>query len=342
MIRALLALSIAILLHAVAWMPAELDDDTVHRFAPEDDDDGDGVPNGEDAFPNGTFVQEAIDELRARGAVEYEDNLTLANQLAAMLWSDMDGDGWADQVAPALTDHCPNFPGDSYRIRQGCGDLDGDGLPDEMDPDADGDGISNDMELAASTATIQYSIYDATSVPKDNDYDGIPDTSIDPDDDNDGWMDDVEFERGSDPNDAASTPFNLYFGVATGTFYVAGEGFVEEPGDGIELSLSWILTALTTELIIPIGLIPVYIVIWGYRKRNYRRYDKLITEAEDLDSLHALELEVNTMVRDKKIQTFQGLVLRNAIEFREVELGGHDPPANTYTQLLENQVDEEE
>ena len=191
-------------------------------FAPEDDDDGDGVINREDMYPNATVVLEKLDETRSRGANPYENNQTLAMELAALLWSDSDGDGWADQSGTALSDHCPTYPGESFRLRQGCGDIDGDGLPDEMDPDADGDGITNDLELAASTATHQYSIYDVNDVPDDRDYDGMPDV-LDSDDDNDGWDDEVEIERGSDEYDAESNPFNLYFGISTGTFYVSGE-----------------------------------------------------------------------------------------------------------------------
>jgi len=287
-------------------------------FAPEDDDDGDGVINREDMYPNATVVLEKLDETRSRGANPYENNQTLAMELAALLWSDSDGDGWADQSGTALSDHCPTYPGESFRLRQGCGDIDGDGLPDEMDPDADGDGITNDLELAASTATHQYSIYDVNDVPDDRDYDGMPDV-LDSDDDNDGWDDEVEIERGSDEYDAESNPFNLYFGISTGTFYVSGEGFTQEPGDGVEISLSWVLSALSTELIIPIGLIPIYLFFWSIRKRNYRHYENLISEAETQDELHQIELEVNNMVRERKLRTFQGLVLRNAIEIREDE-----------------------
>mgnify|MGYP006166581621 CR=1 FL=1 len=325
MIRRFLPLLIAFMLLSIVESPTLLADEIAPAFGPDDDDDGDGWNNSEDAYPDAASVQAAIDDLRARGASEYEENETLAWTLAALLWSDVDGDGWADQFAPALTDHCPNFPGPSYRVRQGCGDIDTDGLPDELDPDADGDGISNDMELAASTATRQYSIYDANSVPVDRDFDGIPDASVDMDDDNDGWDDGTEIERGSDPNDADSNPFNIYFGITTGTFYVAGEGFTDTPGDGAELSLSWILSALSTELIIPLGLIPIYLMLWGYRQRNYRRYDSLILDSSSLEELHLLEQEINELVRDRKIRTFQGLVLRNSIEIHEAELRACDP-----------------
>ena len=88
--------------------------------------------NSEDRYPNATVVLEMLDFTRSRGAEPYEQNITLAMELAAMLWSDSDGDGWADQTGTALSDHCPSYPGESFRLRQGCGDIDGDGLPDEM------------------------------------------------------------------------------------------------------------------------------------------------------------------------------------------------------------------
>ncbi|MDP6888748.1 MAG: hypothetical protein QF454_01810 [Candidatus Thalassarchaeaceae archaeon] len=316
--RIFLLLAIFILLCPLVIQPTSLDVEKKF-FGPEDDDDGDGVINSEDAYPNATVVLEKLDETRSRGAEPYEQNQTLAMELAALLWSDSDSDGWADQSGTALSDHCPTYPGESFRLRQGCGDIDGDGLPDEMDPDADGDGITNDLELAASTATHQYSIYDVTDVPPDRDYDGMPDV-LDLDDDNDGWDDEIEIERGSDPFDSDSNPFNLYFGISTGTFYLSGEGFTQEPDDdAIEFSLSWLLSALSTELIIPIGLIPIYLFFWSVRKRNYRYYENLIVEANTLEELQEIELEVNKMVRERKLRTFQGLVLRNAIETRENE-----------------------
>ena len=39
----------------------------------------------------------------------------------------------------------------------------------------------------------------------------------------------------------------------------------------------------------------------------------------DSEELQTIELEINEMVRERKLRTFQGLVLRNAIETRENE-----------------------
>ena len=64
------------------------------------------------------------------------------------------------------------------------------------------------MERSASSGTILYDPYNAASTPLDSDKDTIPDV-LDDDNDNDGWPDDVELDRGSDIYDKDETPFNL-------------------------------------------------------------------------------------------------------------------------------------
>jgi hypothetical protein len=51
----------------------------------------------------------------------------------AMLWSDTDGDGFADQTGSDLSDDCPDDAGQSTSDRKGCLDSDGDGVSDETD-----------------------------------------------------------------------------------------------------------------------------------------------------------------------------------------------------------------
>jgi hypothetical protein len=50
-----------------------------------------------------------------------------------LLWSDDDGDGYADQSGTALSDDCPEVAGTSTEDRLGCIDTDGDGWSDEAD-----------------------------------------------------------------------------------------------------------------------------------------------------------------------------------------------------------------
>ncbi|MCB0322543.1 MAG: hypothetical protein KDD69_03185, partial [Bdellovibrionales bacterium] len=73
----------------------------------------------------------------------------------------------------------PNFPGS-------VGDNDGDGIPDETDPDDDNDGYTDADEIANETDPLNPAIF-----PTDFDGDFISDL-LDTDDDNDGDLDDVD------------------------------------------------------------------------------------------------------------------------------------------------------
>ena len=232
---------------------------------------------------------------------------------------DSDGDGYADQPGLNISDDCPNTVGFSYRYMNGCYDTDGDGIPDTLDDDIDGDGITNDLELASSTALKKYDIFDANDVPPDFDWDTIPDV-LDDDDDNDGWSDQIELERGSDTFNESATPFTMY-GGNTGWFYVSGAGFVTDyRSDGTEFSLSWLLSALSSELIIPIGLIPIYFGIWYYRHRTFERYDRELDEITNIADLRKFEITVNEAMRRRRLQAHHGVILRNTIETKEDDL----------------------
>lgn len=234
-------------------------------------------------------------------------------------WSDSDGDGFADQPGLNISDDCPNTHGTSYRHMSGCFDTDEDGIPDILDDDIDGDGITNDLELASSTALKKFDIFDANDVPSDNDWDTIPDV-LDEDDDNDGWSDQIETERGSDTLDEDETPFTMY-GGNTGWFYVSGSGFVTEyHSHGTEISLSWLFSALSSELIIPIGLIPIYFVVWFYRHRTFERFDSELNEITNITELRTFEKTVNEAMRKRKLQSHHGVILRNTIETKEDEI----------------------
>ena len=200
------------------------------------DSDGDGwsdpdgnwtVAMGADAFPNNSSENADLDgdglgdnsddDIDGDGVVNEDDIWPMDG----IIWSDSDGDGFADQSSHELSDNCPFAYGKSRIRLVGCSDIDGDFMPDIYDDDADGDGIRNELERAASSGTILYDPFNPLSTPKDTDRDTIPDV-IDDDNDNDGWPDLVELDRGSDIYDGDETPFNLYFGINTGVFYSGG------------------------------------------------------------------------------------------------------------------------
>lgn len=241
------------------------------------------------------------------------------------IWSDLDGDGYADQGLHTLSDNCPNIYGLSkYRLK-GCSDIDGDFIPDEYDDDADGDGIRNEMERSASSGTILYDPYNADSTPPDADQDTIPDV-LDKDNDNDGWPDDVELDRGSDIYDDQETPFTMYFGTNTGIFYAGGLGpgsfsFEYDP-DYFEISVSGVAEIVFEELVIPFLLIPIYLGFYIGRRNEYHHLLEEIHDAKHLDQLQEIELKVNEKVKSRKIRVYHGLVLRNAIEAVEGSLRG--------------------
>ena len=254
------------------------------------DSDNDGVDDSEDAFPDSS------------------------------LWSDSDGDGYADQTGHDGSDDCPFTYGKSRYPLKGCSDIDNDFIPDLYDDDADGDGIRNEMERAASTGLVLYDPFNANSVPLDSDQDTIPDV-IDDDNDDDGWPDDIELDRGSDPFDEDETPFSMYMGISTGFFYEGG--FTTSSGyDGgaIEISLSGLLDIITEELVIPLLLVPLYLYIHRSRKRTFEDLEKNIMHEKDQDELFEFEIKVNDMVKARRLKVWHGLVLRNSIEQRENEL----------------------
>jgi len=266
--------------------------------------DGDGIGDVSDPDMDGDLVNDEID-------VWPEDSV---------IWSDSDGDGYADQTQHEMSDNCPYLYGKSKIRLKGCSDIDGDFMPDEYDDDADGDGIRNEMERAASSGTILYDPYNSESTPLDSDKDTIPDI-IDFDNDNDGWPDDVEIDRGSEAFDAESTPFNMYMGMNTGFFYRGGlnaDSFTSEyDPESFEISLSGLSEIIFEELVIPLLLVPIYLVIFFARRGEFKKCLKKIELAESEQELMELERVVNVMVKEKKIKVYHGLVLRNAIEEME-------------------------
>lgn len=255
------------------------------------------------------------------------------------IWSDADGDGYADQGMNELSDNCPFTYGKSRVRLVGCSDIDGDFMPDIYDDDADGDGIRNEMERAASSGTILYDPYNPNSTPLDSDKDTIPDV-IDDDNDNDGWPDLVELDRGSDILDASETPFNLYLGINTGIFYsggLNGDSFsFDYDAESVELSISAFLEIVFEELLIPLLLVPTYFAIFYSRASKYRELLGKIENSTSKTELIEIEKEVNLMVKDKNIKVYHGLVLRNAIE--EIE-SKFDTEGSEYEKKLDSTID---
>ncbi len=166
--------------------------------------------------------------------------------------------------------------------------------------------------------------YNAESTPLDSDKDTLPDV-LDDDNDNDGWPDDVELDRGSDIYDAKSTPFNMYMGMDTGFFYRGGlnaNSFTSEyDPESFEISLSALSEIVFEELVIPLLLVPIYFAVFFARRGEFRNCLKKIESASTSDELIELEKNVNSMVKEKRIKVYHGLVLRNALEEKESEFG---------------------
>ncbi len=295
-------------------------------MADEADSDQDGFDDSEDSCPgesgNSTLDRLGCLDVDGDGWSNPDSNWTITQGADAFpsrsdAWLDLDMDGFPNNLGLPDSDDCPFTPGYSRVILNGCSDLDNDFVPDLYDDDADGDGIRNEMERAASSGLNLFDPFNAESTPDDVDFDTIPDV-LDDDNDNDGWPDELEIERNSDHLNREETPLNKYFGIQTGIIYYGGFTFDNEYDEGeIELSLSWFISVLTGELVIPIALIPIYVFIFVVRQRKYNTILTLIEIENDLERLFDIEQEVNELVRGRTLKVYHGLVLRNAIEERE-------------------------
>ena len=295
-------------------------------MADEVDSDQDGFDDSNDSCPdvygNSTLDRIGCLDIDGDGWSNPDSNWTASQGADAFpsranAWLDLDQDGFPNHLGLDDSDDCPFTPGYSRVILNGCSDLDSDFVPDLYDDDADGDGIRNEMERAASTGLNLFDPFSAESTPSDVDFDTIPDV-LDSDNDNDGWPDELEIERNSDHLNREETPLNQYFGIQTGIIYHGGFTFDNQYDEGeIELSLSWFISVLTGELVIPIALIPIYVFIFVVRQRKYNTILTLIELENDLERLFDIEQEVNELVRGRTLKVYHGLVLRNAIEERE-------------------------
>ena len=153
------------------------------------DNDNDGISNSQEAV-YGTDPDNPDTDGDQHGPDDHGDLAEIGPDLNNPL--DTDGDGIIDALESILTD------------------TDDDGVPDELDAenndpsnDSDGDGHPNDLEKAAGTDPL-----DDSSVPPDNDNDGIVDV-LDPDDDNDGLPDTLEDVNQNGTQDSGETdPMN--------------------------------------------------------------------------------------------------------------------------------------
>ena len=213
--------------------------------------------------------------------------------------------------------------------------MDGDGIPDILDPDADGDGIFNTWEYQMDPMTDPF---DSSQTPDDNDKDGIPDF-FDEDDDNDGFPDDVEEQRGTDPLDADSDPLLQYGG---GTFYVPGEGFsTQYDPDGVEISFGAFLDLLSSEFLLPLLIAPITVYLMLAKKRRYKRIKSGIENSEQLLTLEDYEEEINELISKNKLKIPQALLLRNILERQQDECRGlTSNAAQMVTESMEKELPE--
>jgi len=138
---------------------------------------------------------------------------------------DSDGDGYGDNTSGTNGDDCPIIPGNSWRDRNGCGDMDLDGMSDLFDPfwgdstqwsDIDGDGLGDnwgDAAWNASRLPHWPGIFVANATASD--YYPL-------DRDNDGY-EDAAFSNASNLDDCPST---------YGSSYVDRFGCSDIDGDG--------------------------------------------------------------------------------------------------------------
>jgi hypothetical protein len=278
-----------------------------------DDFDNDGVPTSLD------WDDEDASESADTDGDGHGDNSDVWPQDSGR-WSDIDGDGFTDQIGYETSDDCPTNAGNSTLFQTGCSDMDGDGMPDVLDSDIDGDGITNDNEIDASKGGIIYDPFNYSSKPADLDGDNIPDV-LDFDIDNDGFPNEFEEERGSDELDPLSTPLNVYGDQNTGFFYIPGEGFSSQyDPDGYEISLSILVRAMTTEFLIPIVMAIVTVFAIRRKKRRYKRVRSRLADLDEPKELDAAEAMIDNMILKHKVTIEHGLLLRNLFERRREEL----------------------
>ena len=113
----------------------------------------------------------------------------------------------------------------------------------------------------------------------------------------------------------------MYFGKDTGFFYAGGFTTHDEyHPDEMEISISQLSEIVFEEMVIPLLLIPIYLLLHYARRNKFLQLESIIEREVSGDALAELELEVNELVRQRRIKVYHGLVLRNSIEAREGEI----------------------
>ena len=174
------------------------------------DDDNDGVPDSQDAFP--TDASESLDtdgdgvgdnadvDADSDGIIDISDNCILTSNIDQ---ADLDGDGIGDACDPDT-----DGDGYTYYNEASCGtsDTDASSIPLDNDGDFIADCVDDDDDNDGYKDTNDIFPFDASEWA-DNDADGTGDNA-DTDDDNDGWLDTIEQTCGTDPNDSSDTPID--------------------------------------------------------------------------------------------------------------------------------------
>ena len=232
----------------------------------------------------------------------------------AKAWSDGDEDNYTDQTKSDFSDDCPSQFGNSSIGMIGCPDLDGDGLPDLLDPDIDGDGFENSVEFRSKS-----DLYNSNETPPDVDGDLIADDDDD-DIDGDGFPNDLEKERDTDHTDPNDTPLSQ----APGTYVTINDGLSFSSSyseNGIELSVLRLRDEIKT---VAGALISIIFSVFTVRRKT-RRYKRVRTELEheqDHSSLDSIRVKIDFLVEKGKIKIEQGLLLRNKFEQKEKDMYG--------------------
>ncbi len=269
------------------------------------DTDGDDVEDGDDAFPfdptqwNDTDEDGFGDNQFGSNADKfpldptqwydidgdgYGDNPAGANYDAFLAepsqWSDIDGDGCGDNPNGRNPDLFPSDPTQ-------CEDNDGDGYGDNLsgnnpDPylfDFDNDGYNDSIDVLPKLPSPGDLDNDGTPDAEDafpsnpletSDFDGdrIGDNQ-DPDDDNDGVLDDAEINAGTDPFDPTSKPVDSFEIILPGTSIGLGAWDLIGVFVGIPFTV-WILIGIATR---------------GSRQRRFEEMLRGAERREDLEDI---------------------------------------------------------